>query len=171
MVGEQLTRFDAGETTFKIVTDREPWSDALTLCCGFQERGLGAGGMSDMSPPARAAGRVGAVDVVVTYGQPSRRGRRVSPDVVPFDKVWRAGANAATEISFSQDVVVAGSTVPAGSYSIWVIPGERADTLILNKATRIWGTMYDAEKDLLRVPMERELVKAPVESLTYSVAS
>lgn len=171
MDGESLARFDARETTFKIVTDRDPWSDPLVLARQFEERGLGAGGMSGMSPPARASGRLGAVDVAVTYGRPSRRGRRIFPDVVPFDEVWRAGANAATEISFSQDVVVGGSPVPAGSYSVWVIPGERADTLILNKATRIWGVMYDPEQDLVRVPMRRERLEEPIESLTYSISS
>lgn len=168
---ERLARFDAQETTFKIVTDRDPWSDPLALGREFQERGLGAGGMSGMSPPTRASGRVGSVDVAVTYGQPSRRGRRIFPDVVPFDEVWRAGANAATEVSFSQDVVVGGSRVPEGSYSVWVVPGERVDTLILNKATRTWGTMYDAGQDLVRAPMRREPPDVPVESLTYSITS
>jgi len=164
-----LTQFDARETTFKIVTDRDPWSDPLPLARRFEERGLGSGGISGMSPPRTASGHVGPVDIAVSYGQPSRRGRHIFPDVVPFGQVWRAGANAATEISFSADVLVEGQPVPAGSYSIWVVPGRQADTLILNKATRIWGVMYDAEQDLVRVPLRRELVQEPIESLTYSI--
>ena len=171
MDGMRLVRFDARETTFKIVTDRNIWADPLVLGRQFEERGLGAGGMSGMSPPTRAAGRVGTVDVAITYGQPRRRGRNIFPDVVPFDQIWRAGANAATEISFSGSVVLGGRPVPAGSYSVWVIPGERADTLILNEATRIWGTMYDSEQDFLRVPMRRQLVEEPIEDLTYAIKS
>jgi hypothetical protein len=168
---EGLTRFDAGETTFKIVTERDPWSDPLVLARQFKERGLGAGGVSSLSPTTKASGRVGSVEVEIVYGRPSRRGRQIFPDVVSFGEVWRAGANAATEIAFTEDVVVGGQPVPAGSYSVWVIPGERADTLILNKATQIWGTMYDETQDLLRVPLRREQVEERIESLTYSITS
>lgn len=171
MDAEGLTRFDAGETTFKIVTDRDPWSDPLVLARQFKQRGLGAGGFGALSPTTKASGRVGSVDIEVVYGRPSRRGRQVFPDVVPFGEVWRAGANAATEITFSADVVVGNRPVPAGSYSVWVIPAETADTLILNRATRIWGTMYDETQDLLRVPLRRDSVEEPIESLTYSITS
>ncbi len=166
-----LVRFDAGETTFKIVTDRDPWIDPLVLARRFKERGLGAGGVGALSPTTKASGRVGSVQVEIVYGRPSRRGRRIFPDVVPFGEVWRAGANAATEITFTGDVVLGGRPVPAGSYSVWVIPAERADTLILNKATQIWGVMYDPGQDFLRVPLHREHVEEPIESLTYTITS
>jgi len=164
-----MTKFDAGETTFKIVTQPHPWSDPVALAASFKERRLGAGGFNTMSPPAKATGQVGGVDIEVTYGQPSRRGRNIFPDVVPFGDVWRAGANAATQVTFSADVMVAETHVPAGSYSVWMIPGESADTLILNKATRIWGVMYDAEQDLARIPLKRDPMSPRVETLTYSI--
>jgi hypothetical protein len=122
-----------------------------------------------MSPPRKASGRIDSVDVEVTYGQPSRRGRKVFPDVVPFGKVWRAGANAATRITFSADVLVGGRPVPAGSSSLWVIPGERTDTLILNKAARVWGVSHDPGQDLVRVPLSRSMLEEPVESLVYLI--
>lgn len=164
-----LVELDARETTFKIVTERRPWADALALAKEFRERGLGTGGFSTMSPPGRVSGRIGSVDVEVTYGQPSRRGRRIFPDVVPFGKVWRAGANAATRVTFSGNVLVGRRPVPAGSYSVWVLPGGRADTLILNKADRVWGVGYDAVQDLVRVPMRRERLRDPVETLEYGI--
>lgn len=169
MDAEGLVSFDARETTFKIVTERRPWADPIPLARSFQERGLGTGGMSTLSPARRATGRVGSVDVTVTYGQPSRRGRRIFPDVVPFGQVWRAGANAATQITFSGDVALGGHRVPAGSYSLWVIPGERSDTVVLNKATQIWGVMYDAEQDFVRLPLDRAALDESVESLTYTI--
>lgn len=169
MEAGRMKEFDAGETTFKILTDRYPWTDGLALARSFSERGLGAGGFSTMSPPRRASGRIGNVDIAITYGQPSKRGRRIFPDVVPFGSVWRAGANAATEITFSADVEVGGTPVPAGSYSLWVLPGERADTLIISKATRIWGVMYDATQDHARVPLQRATPPIAVEALTYRI--
>lgn len=164
-----LAQLDARETTFKIVTDRRPWADPVPLIRSYRARGLGAGGFSALSPPRAATGRIGTVDVEVRYGQPSRRGRTIFPDVVPYGVVWRAGANAATEVTFSADVRVAGEPVPAGTYSLWVLPGERADTLIVNRATRIWGVSYDAAQDLVRVPLRRERLDDRVESLVYEI--
>jgi hypothetical protein len=169
MHGDSLATFDARETTFKIVTERGAWTDVMTLARRFRERNLGAGGFSTMSPPRKMTGRVGPVEVTVTYGQPSRRGRRIFPDVVPFGRVWRAGANAATTISFSGDVLLDGQHVPRGEYSLWVLPGERGDTLIINKAARIWGVLYDERQDLVRAALRREILATPAESLTYTL--
>jgi hypothetical protein len=170
MGAQGMLEFDARETTFKIITERRPWRDVLALARDFQERGLGAGGFSAMSPPRVAKGRVGQVDVEIAYGQPSARGRRVFPDVVPYGAVWRAGANAATRITLSDDVMLGRHRVPAGSYSLWVLPGKQGDTLIVNEAARVWGVSYDASQDLLRVPLRREMLAEHVESLLYTIA-
>lgn len=169
MDADGMAELDARETTFKIVTERRPWADPLTLARDFKQRGLGANGFGSLSPPRTASGRVGPVDVQINYGQPRKRGRRIFPDVVPFEEVWRAGANAATRISFSADVIVGGEPVPAGSYSLWVVPSERVDTLIFNKVDRTWGTSYDETQDLVRVPLERASPPESVEALLYTI--
>lgn len=171
-----LLEVDARETTFKLVTTRDAHGSAESVAREFMpiaeaivRLGAGDSGPSSMSPLRRVTGHVGAVDVAVRYGQPSRRGRRVFPDVVPVGRVWRAGANAATAITFSGEVLVGGCPLSSGSYSLWVVPGVSVDTLVLNGVANTWGTMHDPSRDLLRVPMRREILSQPVEELTYAI--
>jgi len=90
----------------------------------------------------------------VTYGRPHLRGREAfgqGSELAPLGKIWRTGANEATEISLTEEVKMAGKTVPAGTYSIFTIPGAKSWTIILNKDVGQWGAYeYDEEKDLIR---------------------
>lgn len=87
----------------------------------------------------------------VLYSRPQLKGRSVS-DLAPDGKVWRTGANESTEITFYQDVTFGGATVPAGSYTLFSIPGPKEWTIILNKTLHQWGAYtYDAEADQVRV--------------------
>ena len=100
-------------------------------------------------------GQIGGADVVVTYGRPKVKGRNIWGGLVPYGKVWRAGANEATTISFSKDVQVEGQAVPAGIYSLFIEPSEGSWTVILNKTANQWGAFnYDQSQDLLRVDVE-----------------
>jgi hypothetical protein len=89
--------------------------------------------------------------VSVIYCQPSMKGRKIFGEVVPYGKVWRTGANEATRISFSRDVTIENKTLEAGEYSLWTIPGQKKWTIIFNSETGQWGTMYDSDKDILKV--------------------
>ncbi len=87
----------------------------------------------------------------VIYGRPQKNGRVIFGDLVPYDVVWRAGANEATEIEFFRDVKINGKKVPKGRYTLYAIPGKEKWTLILNKETDTWGAFgYDDKKDVLR---------------------
>lgn len=89
--------------------------------------------------------------VRVLYSRPQLKGRSVS-DLAPDGKVWRTGANESTEITFYTDVTFGGATVPAGSYTLFSIPGPSEWTIILNKNLHQWGAYtYDAGADLVRV--------------------
>ena len=106
------------------------------------------------SPGAMVKQRIGFTDVTVTYHRPGVKGRDIWGGLVPYNQVWRAGANEATFIEFSDDVKVNGQALPAGKYSFFTIPGEKEWTLIFNKATKrpgsdrdLWGLMYDGVKD------------------------
>lgn len=107
---------------------------------------------------------IGDVDVVIEYGRPNVKGRSIWGELVPFGKVWRTGANEATTIAFSGDVVVDGEALPAGTYSLFTIPGEEEWTVIFNKTAAQWGGFnYDAEQDALRLtvtPVEVEHVES-----------
>ena len=111
---------------------------------------------------------VGLTDVTITYSRPGVKGRTIWGDLVPYDKVWRTGANEATTIVFSRDVSINGKPLPAGTYSLHTIPGTTSWTIIFNKKADQWGSYsYDAAQDALRI--EAAPAAGPhVEWLTFS---
>src|SRR2546422_3272748 len=95
---------------------------------------------------------IGLSDVTITYSRPGVKGRQIWGGLVPYDKVWRTGANEATTISFSDDVMINGQPLPKGTYSLHTIPGRDSWTIIFNKTANQWGSFnYDAAQDALRV--------------------
>ena len=119
------------------------------------------------SPRVTAEG----TDVKVSYGQPSKKDRVIFGELVPFNKIWRAGANEATEITFEKDASFGGQPVKAGTYSLFVIPAEKEWTVILNSELKQWGAFgYDKikDKDVLKVKVPVKQRDAVAEKLTYS---
>ena len=111
------------------------------------------------SPKATLTQRVGLTDVSISYSRPSVKGRAIWGALVPLDKPWRTGANAATTITFSDAVTVEGQKLAAGTYSIVTIPGKDEWTVIFNNDTKLWWeTEYDAGKDALRVKAKPQAV-------------
>lgn len=108
---------------------------------------------TDKSPADIAIYRVdGQPHIKVVYGRPAKKGRDLFGELVPFDKVWRTGANEATEIRLYAETKVAGETLEAGIYTLFTIPGEDTWTIIFSKQTDLWGSYeYNEEMDQLRV--------------------
>src|SRR5215469_16790019 len=120
------------------------------------------------SPPAKAECKLaGGKGATVDYSSPRAKGRKIYGGLVPYGKVWRAGANEATTFVTDTDVVVGGTTVPAGNYTIFTIPNADKWTLVISKKTREWGTAYPGEKeDLSRLDMQVSNLSSPVENFT-----
>jgi hypothetical protein len=97
------------------------------------------------------------------------RGRAIFGVMVPWDRVWRTGANSATLFETSANLVIGGTAVPAGTYSLYSIPSRTGWTLIINRNTGQWGTDYDAQHDLARIPMEVTPLAQAVEQFTIAV--
>ncbi len=116
-----------------------------------------------LSPRDSLTAKLGASTVSINYGRPSKRDREIFGGLVPYDKVWRTGANEATSLKVDKDITIGGKKVPAGSYTLYTIPGKESWTLIINKETGQWGTKYDEKQDLVRVPMKVEALKDAVE--------
>jgi hypothetical protein len=114
-----------------------------------------------------AAGLAGPSEIRIDYGQPHARGRRVFGVVVPWDSVWRTGANLATTLTTDVDVMIGDALVPRGTYTLFTIPSRRGSTLIVSRQTGQWGTDYDARQDLVRVDLRTRTLSEPVESLTF----
>ncbi|AFL85547.1 Protein of unknown function (DUF2911) [Belliella baltica DSM 15883] len=107
--------------------------------------------MPQASPASSIAQKIGLTDVKIEYSRPSAKGRKIFGELVPYGDVWRTGANAATIITFSTEVMIEGNKVPAGSYALYSIPGKNEWTIILSENTKLWGAVgYNQEDDLLR---------------------
>jgi hypothetical protein len=122
------------------------------------------------SPPATAT--VSFADgktVTIAYSRPSVKGRKIMGELVPYGKVWRTGANEATSFVTTADLSIGGTTVPAGKYTLYSLPGENSWKLIVNKETGQWGTKYDEKQDLARIDMKVSKTSAPVEQFTISL--
>ena len=104
-----------------------------------------------VSPACTVSQELGISRIEIAFARPAVKGRKVWGALVPYGEVWRAGANSATILTLSHAAKVAGKEVPAGSYSFFVLPGEKAWTLILNRQAKQWGAYaYKKEEDLLR---------------------
>jgi hypothetical protein len=129
------------------------------------------------SPPATASGKVSGATITVNYSSPAVKGRKIWGDLVPYDKVWRAGANEATIFETDKDIKVEGKTLAKGKYSLYAIPGEKEWTIIFNSATGQWGinrdgsTTEDTAKDVLRVPVKSKKSASFNERLIYKIDS
>jgi len=110
-----------------------------------------------LSPAAKVSQTAGLTEISVEYSSPGVRGRKIWGNVVPYGEVWRAGANAATKLSFSKDVTINNTPVPAGDYAFFVVPQKApaAWTIILSNGVKQWGAFqYKKEQDFLRVDVK-----------------
>jgi hypothetical protein len=122
-----------------------------------------------LSPPAKADATLAGKKVTVDYSSPRVRGRKIIGALVPYGKVWRTGANAATTLTTETDLMIGNLHVPAGKYTLYTIPGEQEWTLIVNKQTGQWGTNYDQAQDLGRVAMKVAALESPREEMTIAL--
>lgn len=126
----------------------------------FANRPLG-----QLSPRDTAHATISGAEVWIDYSRPQKRGREIFGNVVPWNAVWRTGANAATQLNTSADLVIGGANVPAGKYTLWTLPTPTGWKLIINKQTGQWGTEYNEAQDLARVDAKVEALAAPVEQM------
>jgi hypothetical protein len=122
------------------------------------------------NPEATVEQYLAATQIKINYHRPSVRGREIFGGLVPYDKVWRTGSDAATTVSFSTAVEFGGTRVAAGEYEIFTIPGTEYWTVILQNAQSQWGSYsYDPSDDAARVDIKPVMLDASVESFTISV--
>ncbi len=123
------------------------------------------------SPPMTASATVSGSDITIDYSSPAVKGRKVWGDLVPYDKVWRTGANEATTFTTENAVTINGEKLPAGKYALFTIPGESEWTVILNSEWDQWGAYnYDESKDVMRFTVKPEKMKKSQERLDFSIS-
>lgn len=117
-----------------------------------------------VSPNAAVGQTIGTTEVYLTYGRPGLKGRDLS-SLAPAGQVWRTGANESVAITFSSGVTVGDKEVPAGTYSLYTIPGEDEWTIIINEKLS-WGTSYDESQDVIRTTASVSELAEPMEWFT-----
>ena len=122
------------------------------------------------SPPANAECQLsGGKSVKIAYSSPRMKGRKIFGGLVPYGQVWRAGANEATTFVTDTDLNVGGTTVPAGSYTIFAVPNADKWQLVISKKTGEWGTAYPGpNNDLARIDMKVSQLSSPMENFTIA---
>lgn len=123
------------------------------------------------SPAASFKQTVGITNIEVSYHRPSMRGRAIFGGLVPYNEVWRTGANQATKIKFSTPVKLNGTSIDAGAYELYSIPGRASWTVIIHKDTSAWGAYsYDSKNDVARIEAKPTATSAPVETFAIGVS-
>ena len=140
----------------------------LSLCL-IAAFGYAADAKKPLSPATTAEATIDGKKLTIDYSAPSKRDRQIMGALVPYGKVWRTGANAATTFTTATDVMIGNLHVPAGTYTLFTIPGEKEWTLIVNKKTGQWGTQYDESQDLGRVKMTVKPLAKSVETFNIGL--
>lgn len=136
----------------------------LLSVCAFAQINMPA-----PSPTFELKGTVGLTDVKVIYSRPSAKGREIAGNLIPYNEVWRTGANASTKVSFSTDVKLNGHSVPAGEYALYTQFTEEVATIILSKNLTWWGALgYESKDDLLRFDVTVKHPSSHYETFTMS---
>lgn len=122
------------------------------------------------SPSQKIEQKVGLTNVTVEYSRPSMRGRTIFGDLVPYDKMWRTGANKNTIITFSDDVIIGGNQLKAGSYAIFSKPGAKNWEIYIYNDTNNWGTPreWDASKVVATVKAQVSTMPMSIETFTMT---
>jgi hypothetical protein len=166
----RLLRYSGARTTYDVEVTRlaEP-VDVRAIGERFAALETQAGSVRQLSVRDTTTAHIGRADFTIDYGRPLVRGRALLGDLVPYDRVWRTGANAATQFTASAPITIAGLHVPAGAYTLWTIPRMNGAELIVNRQTGQWGTQYNPSLDLGRARMTTETLPTPVEQFTISI--
>jgi hypothetical protein len=166
--GRMLT-YSGMRSTYKVAVVRTatvPDVDSIADRLAAAERRTG---LQQLSVRDTARASIGDATFLVDYGRPLARGRTLLGNVISYDRVWRTGANAATQLTTSAPITLAGLSLPAGTYTLWTVPHLRGVELIVNRQTGQWGTEYRRARDLGRAPMTSDSAGAPVEKFTISI--
>jgi hypothetical protein len=165
----RMQTYSGMRSTYKVTVTRTaaaPDVDAIAARLAAAER---VTGQQQLSVRDTARATIGNAVFSVDYGRPQARGRTLLGNVILYDRVWRTGANAATQLTTSAPITLAGLSLPAGTYTLWTIPHRQGVDLIVNRQVGQWGTEYGRAHDLGRAPMRSDSVDTPVEQFTISI--
>ena len=164
-----MLTYSGARSTYKVDVKRiadSPDIEAIGERFAALETGRG---MKQLSVRDTTRTTIGSATLMVDYGRPLARGRVLLGDVLPYDRVWRTGANAATQFTTSARIVIGGLPLPSGTYTLWTVPHASGSVdLIVNRRAGQWGTEYDPRFDLGTRRLATEVLETPIEKFTIS---
>lgn len=165
-----MLSYSGARTTYKVEVERlvSP-PDIKSIADRFEAKEMEGGNVKQLSVRDTVRAQIGSTIFTVEYGRPLLRGRILLGNVIPYDRVWRTGANAATQFTTSTPIKLGGMQVPAGTYTLFTTPHTNGADLIVNKRSGEWGTEYSASLDLGTARMTSEVATVPVEEFTISI--
>jgi hypothetical protein len=168
----RMLSYSGARSTYKVEVFRlaEP-PDVEAIGAKFAATEQGEGRASALSVRDTLRATIGNASFTVDYGRPLVRGRTLLGDVVPYDYVWRTGANAATQFSTSAAITLGGIALPPGTYTLWTLPRRDGVSLIVNRQTGQWGTGYGPGHDIGRTSLATGATAQSVEKFTISIES
>lgn len=165
----RLLSFDGSDSPLKVSVERVDDVDIAAYRKRFVAREASNGPMGQLSGRDTLRVTIGAANLSVDYGRPRRRGREIFGHVVPWNQVWRAGANAATGFTTDADLLMGGVVIPKGSYTLFMFPSPGGSKLIVNRQTGQWGTAYDVRQDLVRIDLTSEQLAKTLDEFTIAI--
>ncbi len=168
----RMLSYSGARTTYLVqVTRLASALDVRPLADRWEALEAAKGGVTQLSPRDTIRAKIGSVSITIDYSRPLARGRVLLGNVIPFDRVWRTGANAATQFTTSAPLRLAGIQLAAGTYTLWTLPHQDGVDLIVNGQSGQWGTGYDRSRDVGTARMQSSALATPVDQFTISVAA
>lgn len=167
---DNMLSYSGARTTYKVQVRRLTTPpDVKSIADRFEAKEAKGGEVRSLSVRDTIHAQIGNTIFTVDYSRPLLRGRTLLGDVIPYDRVWRTGANAATQFTTSAPITLAGMQVPAGTYTLWTAPHTSGVDLIVNKQSGQWGTDYNSSLDLGTARLAAKTVSTPIEKFTIAI--
>jgi hypothetical protein len=145
--------------------------DIKPIADRFEAVEKATGGVKQLSPRDTVRSSIGNASITIDYSRPHSRGRVLLGSVVPYDRVWRTGANAATQFTTSAPLRLAGIQLAAGTYTLWTVPHQNGVDLVVNGQAGQWGTEYNRSRDVGTAHIQSATLSTPVDQFTISVGA
>jgi Protein of unknown function (DUF2911) len=168
---DHMLSYSGARTTYNVDVGRLTTPPDVQAAAERFEAAEAKSGVTQLSVRDTLRASIGDATFAIDYGRPLVRGRVLLGNILPYDHVWRTGANAATQFTTSAPITLAGMKIPAGTYTLWTVPRTNGADLIVNRETGQWGTEYDSSHDLGMARMTTAALTTPVEKFTISITS
>jgi hypothetical protein len=168
--GNDMLSYSGDRSTYKVEVKRlDTTPDVKAIAARFEAKESAGGKVKSLSVRDTVCAQISNTLFTVDYSRPLARGRALLGAVIPYDRVWRTGANAATQFTTTTPIKLGGMRVPAGTYTLFTAPHTSGVDLIVNKKSGEWGTDYNSSFDLGTTRVTSEMANIPVEEFTISV--